>query len=489
MPLMPTSETMIPWSNNPPDAFSRRRWSVIGVALVGVCAGIAVASWLKGDLPRNDFERFDDLRLSFLFFALFAGLATTYLAAYGQRAAVGTRTVAGVALAAALLLWVSFPVGSKDVIGYAFYGRILGHYNQNPYVATPADFPDDAWQPFVQVRWRDQPMVYGPLFVWQSAPVDALAGASLWTAVWLHKALAVVWLMIGLGIGSSLLRRTENDTGMPWSWLVVLLAWNPLLLFEAACGGHNDVAMMTLLLAALLGWQAGRPALGLALLALSFWFKWYGLLFVPAFLIATHKSFGWRALVISAASGGAVAVLVGVITLLPLPDSFGPLLQGVLHPGALRGIFPNELSPPLALLFWGLDVAGSFDTDLGQRLFDAARFALFALTVTLTLWRQWRAAPSFAALVESCCLLGSAFFLLLVTMLLPWHLLTVVALAVLRGRQPWLAWAVVLTVLALASYFLTFAVATLGAAVVAAAVWLLRRSRVPLLTKEGSGEV
>jgi hypothetical protein len=54
--------------------------------------------------------------------------------------------------------------------------------------------------------------------------------------------------------------------------------------------------------------------------------------------------------------------------------------------------------------------------------------------------------------------------------------LTVVATSILSGREPFIRIGVVLSVLALLSNFLTFAIATLLVLLVVVAVWLMRRS-------------
>jgi len=61
--------------------------------------------------------------------------------------------------------------------------------------------------------------------------------------------------------------------------------------------------------------------------------------------------------------------------------------------------------------------------------------------------------------------------------LLPWHLLTAVAAAVLCSREPFLGLAAVLTVLALLSYFVTFAGAAVLMALVLGLFWLMERLR------------
>ena len=167
--------------------------------------------------------------------------------------------------------------------------------------------------------------------------------------------------------------------------------------------------------------------------------------------------------------------MCGWLLLAPLPGSVGPVIDALLHSGATRGIYPAELSPPLAALFWSLRGGGLMETDLGFQLFHGVRVALFGVAVVAVFTRQWRAVEPFAALCESCCLIASAFFLLLVTILPPWHLLLVIALAVVCGREPFLLAAVVLTVLAMLSYFLTFAVAAVMLCLVAGTLWLMRR--------------
>jgi hypothetical protein len=451
-------------------------WLPVSVALVCLCGAILLASFFASDATRNDFERFDDLRRLFLFFALFVGLCAVYVTLYSRPGNVPRRAILATTGAAAALLLASFPVGSKDVFGYAFFGKIWGVYHANPYVVTPADFPADPWQPFLQVRWRNQPVVYGPLFLWQSRPISVIAGDHLWAAIWLHKACATIVLLASLWIAQAILAHSVAETAAPGTWWLALLAWNPLLLFESASGAHNDVTMWFLLLCALWGWRTGRCTAALCVLALSFWYKWYGLLFVPAFLIDTWKQEGARTAVRRAAVWLAAAGIMGLLLLGPLPGSLPTVISGLLHPGAMRGIYPNELSPLLAAVFWPLRVVGLFETDLGFRLFDGIRVTLFAAAVIAILIRQWRAAPSFSTLTESCCLLAAAFFLLLITMLLPWHLLTVIGLAVLCRREPFLLAGVVLTVLGLLSYFLTFAVATLMLGVIVATLWMLRHS-------------
>lgn len=448
--------------------------------MVLLYGGVAIASFLNGDLPHNDFERFNDLRLTFLFFTLFVGLCAAYAAAYHHAQPVTGRLLAATTVAAAMLMLISYPVGSKDIFRYVFFGKIWGFYHRNPYVATPADFPSDAWQPFIQDRWRNLPPVYGPLFLWQSWLINVLSGGHLWLAVWFTKAWSALVFLASLWVARGLLVDSAGAVPrMPPRWLFLLLACNPMLLFESAGGGHNDVVMLLLLLGALSCWRARRPTTAMCLLAVSFWYKWYSVLWVAAFLIEALKESGRGVALRLAAVCAACAALVGAILLLPLPRSLPTVIDGLLHPVAMRGIYPTELSPPLAVVFWTLRVCHLFDTGAGFQIFDVARFGLFASVAGWSVVRQWRARPSLNALTESCFCVTAAFSFLLISMLFPWHLVTVITLGVMCARQPFVGIAAVLTVVAMLSYFLTFAVATALLGVLVGALWLVRRLRGP----------
>lgn len=448
-------------------------WWRIGGALVLLCGAVSLASFFKSDPSQNDFERFADLRLLFLYFALFTGLCSVYVAVYRQRDAVPRRTLVVTCVACVGLLLAGFPVGSKDVFFYAFYGKIWGAYHANPYLATIADFPFDPWQALVQAQWRDKPALYGPLALEQSWLIHAVTGEHLWGAVWLYKAWATATLLLALGVAAALLQPMAAENGIEATRLP-LLAWNPLFLFECAGSAHNEITMVWLLLAALWCWRGGHRNGALCLLVLSVWYKWYSVIFIPAFLVATLRQSGVRAALRDAVVCAAAAALFGWLLLTPLPGSLPTVVNALLHSGATRGIYPAELSPPLAALFWSLRASGLMATDLGFHLFHGVRVTLFGVAVVAIFTQQWHAADPFAALRESCCLIAGAFFLLLVTILPPWHLLPVIALAVICGREPFLLAAVVLTLLALLSYFLTFAVATVTLCLVAGALWLMR---------------
>jgi hypothetical protein len=450
----------------------RPRWQLAAIPIV-LCAGLLIASFLKLDLTHNDFERFDNLRLTFLFFGLIATACGAYAVLWRERPALSAVIVLSGAVVGGALLLASFPVGSKDAFLYAFFGKVWGTYHTNPYTTPPSAFVADPWQPFAQVIWAKEPAPYGPLFLWQTRLVDALAAGRLFVAVWAHKVIATAALAGAIAIGARLMSTAANER---W-YRIALLAWNPLLLFESASNGHNDAVMVLLLLGAVWSHRRGglgRRLLAPALLACGIWYKWYAVLYVPAFMVAVGCDAGrkelrrWVIIMV-------VAVLAsGVVLLAPLAEALPLVAHRLVAHENLREVFPLQLSPLLAALLWGIEKTGQVGGRWPLMWFDVIRLGLFALVTLVALICQWRGK---IGLIESLCGLSVAFTLLLVTILWPWHLEVPVALALIAAAPAWSGLGVLLTLMALLSYFFTFVWATVLLVVLTIALWIVRRFR------------
>ncbi len=447
-----------------------RRTALVPVLLA---AGFLIASFLKSDLTNNDFERFDDLRITFLYFGLFAAACFAYVALFLERRALTPRDLLLGAVGAGVLLLASFPVGSKDPIGYAFFGKVWGTYHANPYLVAPASFPDDPWQPYFQVVWAKSPPPYGPLFLWQALAVDWLARGSLLVALGLYKLIAAGMLAVTVLLTARLL----NVSAPAERWrALALLAWNPLLLFESIGTPHNDaVVIMLIVLSAI--WMlcaegGARARLAPAPLMLGIWYKWYALLFVPVFLVAAYREGGLRAAGRWLAAALFIGALCGAVLMAPLAEAVPAVWRGLVGQPNVWTIYPMWLSPVLAPLLWGLDALGLVGGRWGMAWFDGIRLTLFAIAALAVVASQWRGGLD---LVGALCLLAVALTMLLAAALQPWHVQLPVVFALAAGGRPWQTLAVVLTLVAILSYFFTWVWAAALLAVLASAVWVLRR--------------
>ncbi len=133
---------------------------------------------------------------------------------------------------------------SDDVFRYIFTGRILTVYHADPMTTAPAQFPHDPY-----LSWIAQPgmpNVYGPLWLTFTSLLARIDGSPV-TMLLLFKASTLVFHLLDCVIIWAILGKiapTRRFLG------TLLYAWNPLVLIESAGNGHNEAALILLLLLA-----------------------------------------------------------------------------------------------------------------------------------------------------------------------------------------------------------------------------------------------
>ena len=229
----------------------------------------------------------------------------------GKRAGVlAWLIVASGSVAYAFLLLGMYPFDAADIFDNIIHGRILGVYGGNPFVQAPAAFPQD---PFTRyIAWNHSVSAYGPGWELLAGLTARLAGNGVLANVIMFKLLGGVFLAGSIVLVAVILRRKAPQRALAG---VLLLAWNPVVLYETVGNGHNDIAMVFWVLLAV--WALSQRRFTLAILALvtGALFKFIPLLMLPAAgLIALRDLPGWRArgryLVVT---GAAVLVLVWLV--------------------------------------------------------------------------------------------------------------------------------------------------------------------------------
>jgi hypothetical protein len=237
-------------------------------------------------------------------FAGFAFLLRTLH--HGGKLPLGLVLGAGLTLSA---LCVAFPpAGSKDVASYAFYGRIMTEYRENPYVTVPDDHPDDTWYPDVSERWRQTPSVYGPAFNALSAAITAVGGDNRTLVRVLFQASAGLALMAA----ALAVARLTGDAAA-----TAFIALNPVLLASVVNGAHNDALVGAALLATCLAARRRWWVAAGALLALAAGIKVTAVLALPALVAWAWQRHGRDA---ATRVGGTAAALLAAAHL-----AFGPV--------------------------------------------------------------------------------------------------------------------------------------------------------------------
>ena len=323
-------------------------------------------------------------------------------------------------------------VVSRDVYQYAIFGRILSIHHANPYVSTPRSFATDPLYPLVSPQWKDTPLVYGPLFARLSGVIATLASSPA-ALVAAFKVLSGVASAMAMLIVAWLARRRWPEKA---AFAVVLIGWNPAVLFDGVGAGHFDT-LVGLTLALAIGFIAfprtrrlGTELLATAALTLGAMLK---------FPVAAPLALLVIAAVIRRPSSrrlGALACHLGVIAGLVAPLVV-PFVQR--HDPTL-GAWPlfryeNFLAPTgfVSSAIKALATGGS-DLPLGvttgvRGAFSLAFLAGFLLLVAMIIRRV--EGPGTEGAAWSAALL---LFALCAPLLWPWYLVWVLPLAWLLPR-------------------------------------------------------
>jgi len=238
-------------------------------------------------------------------------LALRVVAAASPR---GAGVATGIAAALILLFVAIYPSSSQDLFHNIASARTLWLYGENPMVTPPAAHPDDPLAQQVRA-WREESSFYGPLFYALSVLPSRLAGDDVLLNLLAFKVvhgLALLALAVLAGAAAELLapgRRTQA---------IVMVGWNPLLLYESVANAHNDVLMLLAAVGGLLLAARGRELGGLLASALSAAVKYPSGALVPVVWIWSwkrgdgRKRFALGALAVGAAVLAAAALLLFV---------------------------------------------------------------------------------------------------------------------------------------------------------------------------------
>ena len=326
------------------------------------------------------------------------------------------RTLLALALSGALgcgviLLWL-YPITAADIFNYALYG-LVQHRGGNPLVVPPDSV---IGPPLIGYSaWPQHPSPYGPLWQGVAWLVTAATGERLLAGIVLFKAFLLACHLLNV----ALIARIAAASGVARPGGAALLyAWNPLLLYETAGNGHNEIIVLTGLLLAL--WALTLPLATLAALIKltgALWLAPLALVWLPR----VWRERRWGAL------GGALggALLLGVACYLPFWAD-GHALDGVrrqadLHTTSLAGLalLTNErygspfrpqqlldMLKALALAVVGLTILGGRprDDSAGEAARATFDVSLAYLLIGALWFQPWYLVP----LVGLAPLIGSA---------------------------------------------------------------------------------
>jgi len=296
-----------------------------------------------------------------------------------------------------LILLMSPPLQLNDVFNYLGYARLGALHHLNPYThVIKQEFFDPVYR---FSSWHNLRSPYGPLF---SAITYPLALVSLPLAFWTLKLTTVALSVAFL----ALVWRCAVQMGRDPRFALAFVAFNPIFLFYAVGGFHNDFFMLVPSMGAISLLLAGRDRSAGAAIVLAIAIKFTAVLLLPFLLVAVATPRQVRIL-----TGAALAAVPMIALSLAM---FGLSLPNLVDQSALLTDFSI---PNLVGLFIG--VGGG--TPVLLKLADVAVVLVVGCQVFRRQdWMSGAAWSTFALLAS-------------LAWLVPWYVVWLLPLAALAG--------------------------------------------------------
>jgi hypothetical protein len=323
--------------------------------------------------------------------------------------------VAGFGALYAVTLWPTIALGSTDLYHYILDGRALLYHGGNPLATPPQDFWNDRLA-YILFYNTENTGAYGPLF-YALAAVAAFLGRHdlVWSTIAM-KGLALLWLFGTAALVYLIGERLRTGRG---AVALLAFAWNPLVLFEVAGSGHNDIGVAFFGLLACWLALSGRWRWAPTALALGVLVKPTALLFLPALLVWWWIQPGRPPLSRFVLSLG-IAVAVLVVAYVPFwagADTFSELQRHATR----RMNSPADLAVVL--------LEGRMTTDQASRLVKLVAGSAFFIAAGFVLARMRQPRP--AALIAATFWCLFAYCMLASWWFWPWYLVPLIAVGAL----------------------------------------------------------
>ena len=349
----------------------------------------------------------------------------------------------------ALGLSIAFHVGivleplliSRDVYSYIAHGQIVSLHHGNPYVQTPADFPGFLSRTLVGPQWVDTPSVYGPLFTHLAGAVTRTT-SRLDVLVDTFRLIAIGASLATTFVVGAVCRRVRPARA---AFAVAAFGLNPVILFQSAGSGHND--LLVALAIAIAAWCVLRDRTHSAIAIVACGALVKATAFLPLVLlivwVAWRRPSGER--VRAAATHAAVGLAIVLVVAVPFLQRHDPTL-GMLELSSHEGwLAPSRFFRRL------------LDAVSGDTLGVVARLAFAIALVFAVVWLVRAVAQAAASGRPSLELLGGwGWALLALTLLgpilLPWYLAWSLPLIWILPKAPRVSLVALSVVLALSQW-------------------------------------
>ena len=310
-----------------------------------------------------------------------------------------------------------FPVGALDIFRYMRALKQFLYYDENPYLVGFSSHKEDPF--LVHGFLLGLPNAKGPAWLLLSSIPAKLAGFD--EPIRMIVTLKLYNLLL---IGLTAWLASQFFTAPAHRWLAFFAVWaNPLMLFEGVGNAHNDVMIALFTVAALLALKRGSW-LALPALTFSVLVKYFTLQLGPLFLLVMFaRKWRWRTVAVSIAG----SLVVAAICILPF-WSDGKMVDGI---GDVGDAYNHSSHVSIISLVRQYRIRGLTQTE--ARPFGSHQLLFAGICAVAALPFLWRARRG--KHVEQTAIDLTLLFLLLLSLLYPWYLITVIALLALRRNR------------------------------------------------------
>lgn len=180
-----------------------------------------------------------------------------------------------------ILFSIIIPTTSLDVYSYIGNGWVDSNYNKNPYYVSVQDVLDEYGQDQMLGKvarcWRDEPVVYGPVWSLMCKILTSLSFGNITVALYIFK---IASLSVFLGSAILIYKITNRKI------FAALFALNPFMLFESLSNVHNDIFLVFFILLAIYFIKKKENlSLAVASIAIATGIKYLSILLLPFILV------------------------------------------------------------------------------------------------------------------------------------------------------------------------------------------------------------
>lgn len=241
-----------------------------------------------------------------------------------------------IAFGGAFLL--QYPYGASDIFENILRGRIQGVYAMNPFIYAGQEAPNDPFFPYS--FWKTWASPYGPFWEMIAGAAVHLTGNGIISNVILFKLISGGFLFGSVTMVGLILKKMAPERVLAG---VLLLGWNPMMLYETFGNGHNDQVMIFCMLAAVLAMVHRRYIVMILALMAGVLVKFIPALLLPAAgLIALRELPNFRARLRFILLIGVGSLAMAMLAYMPYWDGWKTL--GITRQmGILSNSLPNQI--------------------------------------------------------------------------------------------------------------------------------------------------